>query len=196
MTRKELNKYFSSPIYEGTRKYAKRVMKERPEISDPNVIEFAACMMEQCGWDSVELSVDNALRLTKDHDPVPTMEELSKRLERIGLDSDEKMLALLQNKMKDIQDSEAQTITMTTVARAAEMTRLGKLLEDGNADIVLMSIPAKLSSGEGMLKLAFFTDSLSDDEQKTIYDLRLLSDKVKFTTKNGIGYGIFRIYVK
>ena len=196
MTRKELEKYFSDPMYYSMRKYIKRVMKERPDIADADDIEFAANIMEQCAGDGVQLSVDDALRLTKNRDPIPTREEFNKKLESLGLASANEMVRFIKEMDQELAESKSETISMTTVARAAEMTKLGKKLSDGNRDIVLMGIPADLSWEFAQLKLAFLTDDLSDEEQKTIYDLRLLSDDVNFQVKHGIGYGMFMIDVK
>lgn len=196
MTRKELEKYFSNPMYYSMKKFIKKVMKERPDITDADDIEFAANIMEQCDGDGVKLSVDDALRLTKNRDPVPTKEEFNAKLESLGLASADAALEFLKTMDKEFEESRAESVTMTTVARAVEMTRLGKRLAENNPDIVLMGIPEDLSWEFAQLKLAFFTDALSVDEQKTIYDLRLLSDNVNFQVKNGIGYGMFMIDVK
>ena len=105
-------------------------------------------------------------------------------------------ITLLQKSLDEIDQNRPEEPKMTDVARAVEMTRIGKELSDGHKDIVLMGIPADLSWSFAQLKLAFFTDKLTEEEQKKIYDLRLLSDRVKFNTKHGIGYGIFKIDLK
>ena len=196
MTKKELQKYFSHPRYDGIRKYVNQIMKERPDITDIYDIDYAACTMDECASDGVTLSVDNALRLNKEKDPIPTKAEIDKHLAEIGLDSDEKILSLLQKGLEEIENDRPEEPKMTDIARAMEMTRIGKELSDGNKDIVLMGIPADLSWSFAQLKLAFFTDELTDEEQKGVYDLRLLSDRVSFKTEHGIGYGMFKIDLK
>ena len=196
MTKKELKKYFSHPRYDGIRQYVNQIMDERPDITDENDIDFAACTMEECERDGVTISVENALRLNKDKDPVPTNAEIKEHLAEIGLGSDDALLSLLQKSLEEIEQGRPEEPKMTDIARAREMTRIGKELSDGNKDIVLMGIPADLSWSFAQLKLAFFTDKLTEKEQKMIYDLRLLSDRVKFTTKHGIGYGMFKIDLK
>ena len=76
------------------------------------------------------------------------------------------------------------------------MTRLGRSLADGNKDIVLMGIPADLSWDFAQLKLAFFADELSADEQENVQKLRSLADETEFYVEYGIGYAVFRINVK
>lgn len=196
MTRKELEKYFQHPRYIGMEDYIRKVMKDRPDIDNEDDIEYAAAIMQECDGDGVELSTENALRLTKIRDEEMTREEFNAKLEALGLNDAEKAVELLKKIDEDFEKSRPETLMMTTVARAAEMTRLAAKLEKGNKDIVVMGIPADLSWSTAMLKIAFFTDELTEDEQKTIYDIRLLSDKVKFYEKNGIGYAIFRIVVK
>lgn len=196
MTRKELEKYFRHPRYIGMEDYIRKVMKDRPDIDNEDDIEYAAAIMQECDGDGVELSTENALRLTKIRDEEMTREEFNAKLVALGLNDAEKAVELLKKIDEDFEKSRPETLMMTTVARAAEMTRLAAKLEDGNKDIVVMGIPADLSWSTAMLKMAFFTDELTEDEQKTIYDIRLLSDKVKFYEKNGIGYAIFRINVE
>ena len=196
MTRKELEKYFRHPRYHGMGEYIKKVMTDRPDIDSEDDIEYAAAIMQECDGDGVELSTDNALRLTRLRDPEITEEEFNERLEKLGLNDAAKAIELLKQIDEDVEKNRPKTLTMTTVARAAEMTRLGAKLENENKDIVLMAIPADLSWSTAMLKMAFFTDELTDEEQKTIYDIRLLSDSVKFYEKYNIGYAIFRIKVE
>lgn len=196
MTREELEKYFRHPRYIGMEDYIRKVMKDRPDIDNEDDIEYAAAIMQECDGDGVELSTENALRLTKIRDEEMTREEFNAKLEALGLNDAEKAVELLKKIDEDFEKSRPETLMMTTVARAAEMTRLAAKIEKGNKDIVVMGIPADLSWSTAMLKMAFFTDELTEDEQKTIYDIRFLSDKVKFYEKNGIGYAIFRIVVK
>lgn len=196
MTNKELKKYFSHSRYDGIRTYVLQIMAERPDITDENDIDFAACLMDECAEDGVTLSVDNALRLTKEKAPVPTGIEIKEHLGKIGLDSDDKLLSILQKSLDELEENRPEEPKMPDIARAMEMTRIGKELADGNKDIVLMGIPADLSWSFAQLKLAFFTDELTEEEQKRIYDLRLLSDRVNFTAKHGIGYGMFKINLK
>jgi len=196
MTKKELKKYFAHPRYDGIRQYVNQIMEERPDITDELDIDFAACTMEECERDGVKLSVDNALRLNKEKDPVPTGAEIKEHLAEIGLGSDEALFSLVQKSLEEIEQNRPEEPKMTDVARAVEMTRIGKELSDGNKDIVLMGIPADLSWSFAQLKIAFFTDKLTEEEEKKIYDLRLLSDRVKFKTEHGIGYGMFKIDLK
>ena len=177
-------------------KYIAKVMADRPDLDSEDDIEYAATIMQECDGDGVELSTENALRLTRERDPEITEEEFSERLEKLGLNNEAKAVELLKKIDEDFEKNRPETITMTTVARAVEMTRLGRKLADANPDIVLMGTPEDLSWHYAIMKIAFFTEALTEEEQKTIYDIRLLSDEVKFYEKHGIGYAIFRIVVK
>lgn len=195
MTRKELDNYFSNPLYESVRHYAKRVMDAHPEITDPLVVAFAVGKMEECEDDGVEISVDDALRLTKEHDPIPTAKDFYETLTSGGIETQEDLMSLLQkgfDGMPAVKDS----IPRSAAERAAQMTRLGRELSDGNKDIVLMGVPADLSWDFAQLKIAFFTDKLTDEEQEIIQKLKGTADRVKFYEKYGIGYALFKIDIK
>ena len=75
MTRKELEKYFRHPRYIGMEDYIRKVMKDRPDIDNEDDIEYAAAIMQECDGDGVELSTENALRLTKIRDEEMTRAE-------------------------------------------------------------------------------------------------------------------------
>lgn len=192
MTRKELDKYFSNPIYESVRHYAKRVMDSHPEITDPLVVAFAVGKMEECEDDGVEISVDDALRLTKEHAPIPTAKDFYETLMSGGVETHGDLMSLLQkgfDGMPAVNDS----IPRSAAERAAQMTRLGRELSDGNEDIVLMGVPVDLSWEFAQLKIAFFTEDLSGREQEIIGELNGLADETEYVEKYNIGYGIFRI---
>lgn len=195
MTRKELDNYFSGMIYDDIRKYAVRVMNAHPEITDALVVEFAAGKMEECADDGVEISVDDALRLTKEHDPIPTAKDFLDTLTKGGIATERDLKSLL---LKGFEGAtfNAGSIPETILERAAKMTAIGRALSDGNNDIVLMGIPKDLSWEFSQLKLAFFTDDISKEEQTEINDIMALADETEFYTEYGIGYAVFRINVK
>lgn len=192
MTRKELEKYFAQDLYKGVRHYAKRIMDAHPEITDPLVVEFAAGKMEECEDDGVELSVDDALRLTKEHAPIPTAKDFMEVFEQGGIRTECDLLSLIEKGYEN-SPKPPESIPHTIVERAAEMTRLGREIAGGNKDIVLMGVPADLSWSFTQLKLAFFTEDLSDREQEIINELKGLSDSVDYGEEYGIGYAVFRI---
>lgn len=195
MTRKELDKYFAKDMYEGVRKYAKKIMDAHPEITDPLVVEFAAGKMEECADDGADLSVDDALRLTAKHDPIPTAQDFMDTLAKGGIQTQGDLLDLIEKGFENTPKA-PENISRSTTERSAQMTRLGRSLADGNKDIVLMGVPADLSWDFTQLKLAFFADELTEDEQKTINEIRALADEVKFYVEYEIGYAVFRINVK
>lgn len=192
MTRKELDKYFSRDMYDGIRKYAVRIMDAHPEITDAMVIEFAAGKMEECADDGAELSADDALRLTKEHDPIPTTQDFMGIFEKGGIKTQGDLLSLIERGFEETPKA-PDSIQRTTIEKATAMARLGRELADGNKDIVLMGIPADFSWSFTQLKLAFFTENLSDREQEIIRELQRLSDRVKYAEEHGIGYAMFKL---
>lgn len=195
MTRKELEKYFSNEMYDGVRKYTNRIMDAHPEIADSDVVLFAAGKMEECADDGVEISVDDALRLTRKHAPVPTAGDFMDVLLSGGIETQSDLISLIERAYENTPKA-PENIRRTTVERAAAMTRLGRELADGNKDIVLMGIPADLSWNFSQLKLAFFTENLSEREQEIISELKNISDEAEYFEKYNIGYAIFRINVE
>lgn len=194
MTRKELEKYFSNPLYESVRHYAKRVMDAHPEITDPLVVAFAVGKMEECEDDGVEISVDDALRLTKEHDPIPTAKDFMNILSKGGIETQKGLMSLIEKGFEGMP-APMDSIPRSAAERAAQMTSLGRELADGNKDIVLMGIPEDLSYGFAHLKLAFFTEDLSEREQEIILKLKGMADSVKYKEEYGIGYGMFNIEI-
>ena len=192
MTRKEMDKYFSNPIYESVRPYAKRVMDAHPEITDPLVVAFAVGKMEECEDDGVEISVDDALRLTKEHDPIPTAKDFYESLTEGGIETQGDLMSLLEKGFEGMPKTK-DSIPHDAAERAAQMTRLGKELSNGNKDIVLMGVPTDLSWDFAQLKIAFFTEDLSEREREIILELKAIADETEYVEKYRIGYGIFRI---
>lgn len=194
MTRKELDKYFSRDIYDGVRNYANRIMDAYPEITDAQTVLFAAGKMEECADDGAYISVEDALRLTKEHAPIPTAKDFMEILQSGGIETQSDLISLIE-KAEENTPKAPENIHHTTAEKAATMTRLGHELANGNKDIVLMGIPADLSWSFAQLKLAFFADELSADEQAIIQELRSLADETEFYVDYGIGYAVFRINI-
>ena len=192
MTRKELDKFFAKDLYEGVRKYAKRIMDAHPEIDDAHVVLFAAGKMEECADDGVELGVDDALRLTAKHDPIPTAQDFMDTFAKGDIETMGDLLSLIEKGFENTPRA-PENIPRSTAERATQLTRLGRSLADGNRNIVLMGIPADLTWGFTQLKLAFFTENLSDREQEIIGELKSIADRVKYTEEYGIGYAMFKI---
>ena len=192
MTRKDLDKFFARDMYEGVRKYATQIMDAHPEIDDAHVVLFAAGKMEECADDGVALGVDDALRLTKEHAPIPTAKDFMDTLTKGGIQTQGDLLDLIEKGYENTPRA-PENIPRSSAEKAARMTRLGRDLADGNKDIVLMGIPVDLSWGFTQLKLAFFTENLSDREQEIIGELKSIADRVKYTEEYGIGYAMFKI---
>lgn len=190
MTRKEMDKYFSKTIYDSMRGYVEQVLDAHPEITDELVVEFAAGKMEECADDGVDISVEDALRLTAKHAPIPTAEDFKKALSGINTVGD--FLSLIAESVAK-SEKPTDSLPMSVISRAARMTDIGRRISSGNKDIVLMGVPADLTYSFAQVKLAFFTENLTEDEQKMIEELKVLSDSVKYTEQYGIGYAMFRI---
>ena len=187
-----MEKHFSAPMYESLYKYAKQVMDAHPEITDELVVGFAANQMEECADDGAELSVDDALRLTAKHNPIPTAKDFYNSLMNAGVNTQSDLISLLESGFDGVK--KPISISASVAERAAKMTMLGREICNGNKDIVLMGTPIDLSWEFSQLKVAFFTEDLSEREKEIIKELKSLADETEYYEKFEIGYAIFRIY--
>lgn len=208
MTHKELEKYFASSLYDDVRDYINEIMEMHPEITDPKIIGVAAEQMDDCHINGVEISVENALRLTSGVKFVDSAKsisdvlsggkygdlekEISQKLGDVKDRSAESLLDFIKKAEEHFSQKPGSELKPTSVAQAQELAKLGNELADGNKDIVLTELP-DLRWKDTRLKLAFFTDTLDEGELKILYDMRLIADRVRFKVEDGIAYATFYI---
>lgn len=191
----EIYQSFLTPSGIYLAKYVKKILTERPDITDRDWVCAAADMMDDCKINGVELSVANALRLTEKRDKPMDTADLVKLMESFGITDDnfreviDKGLASFD---KELEELAQKDVNEDAVRSALLLERLGKDLAESNSDIVLLKVP-NIEMDDGRLKLAFFTDEFTEDEQKTLYDMKLVSDRFKYEEKYGIGYATFYV---
>jgi len=190
--RKELLDYFWEDGFDYKRGYIFAVMNAHPEIDDRYIIDAASEEMLMAHDFSVELAVDDALRLVKNDKPTP-IPELVKMLNSAGITDN--------NVMDVIEDAEIehrQTIdgmkSTTAKRKARSMTEAAELLAR-NPDILLLGLPTfDPEQNWTQVKLAFFTDNFRTPEVSATKRLMDLADKNKMTVKNGVAIALFQIY--
>ncbi len=193
MTRKELQNYFSDPMF-NTLKYAiDSIMASHPEIDDRFTIEAAAEQIDECRGDGVELSVEDALRLVDGKRP-PDVKELVASLAKQGITGDS-----LDEVAESILDMEIPRPTgekpkASASHKARILTQYGKLLAEQNEDIVLMGVPDVDPGWDfAQLKLAFFSENLTKEQKNILENMKRFSDETKWIDKGNHAEVIFYI---
>jgi len=190
--RKELMDYFWEDGFDYKRGYIFSVMNAHPEIDDRYIIDAASEEMLMAHDFSVELAVDDALRLVKNDKPTP-IPELVKMLNSAGITDNN-----VTDVIEDAEIEHRQTIdgikSPTVKRKARSMTEAAELLAR-NPDILLLGLPTfDPEQNWTQVKLAFFTDDLLAPETSTLKYLMWLADKYKMTVKNGVAIALFQIY--
>lgn len=193
MTRKELDRYFSDPMFETLREDLKKIMDSHPELTDKTTIELAADKMDECRGDGVEISVDNALRLVRGK-RIPSTEELVKSLREDGVTAD------------DIDDIAESLLNMETPhptgappkesakTKAKILAKYAEILTNENKDIVLLGLPDIDPGWDfAQLKLAFFGEDLTDKQKTILANMKHFADEVKYIENSGYAEVIFYI---
>ena len=192
LKRYKLMDYFWQDGFDYKRGYIFAVMNAHPEIDDRYIIDAVSEEMLMAHDFSVELAVDDALRLVKNDKPAP-VSELVKILNSAGITDDNVMDAI-----EDADIEHRQTIdgvkSPTATRKARAMTEAAELLSR-NPDILLLGLPTFDPEQDWtQVKLAFFTDDFTAPEVSMLKRLMDLSDKKKMTVKNGVAVALFQIY--
>lgn len=190
--RDELLDYFWQDDFDYKRGYILAVMNAHPEIDDRYTIDAASEEMLMAHDFSVELSVDDALRLVKNDKPTP-VSELVKMLNSAGITDDNVM-----DVIESAETTRRQTIdgvkSPAAKRKARSMTEAAELLAR-NPNVLLLGLPTfDPEQNWTQVKIAFFTDDLMVPEVSTLKYLMWLSDKYKLTEKNGAAIALFQIY--
>lgn len=184
MTRDELIKYFSHRRYDGDREDIYRVMLEHPEITEPYPIIAAAGEISDCRLNGVELSVEDALRLTAGEEEVP-MEKLIKEMDAAGITSDNIIDKLIDMTKEDYGGCEPSA----KAERQMEfLNKYADELASGNRDIIVTARPEFFRyASYATLFLAVLSPELTKREQNIIQIMKTLSDGARiFREKNYI----------
>ena len=186
MTKDELIKHFSQHKYDYIRRYVNRIMNESPDVTDWFWLCSAGDLMDECAVDGVDLSVDDALRLTRNDREVP-LSDIIKKLDEAGI-TDKKFVDTILNAKVERPDFTGCEADQDAVRRVHEMTMLAFRLTKNNKDIVLIGRPKiARNSSSSRLALALVCEDLSEDEQETLTKLyELCDDKRMFQEESYI----------
>lgn len=190
--RNELLDYFWEDGFDYKRGYIFAIMNAHPEIDDRYIIDAASEEMLMAHDFSVELAVDDALRLVKNDKPTP-IPELVKMLNSAGITNDN-VMDVIENAEIEHRQTIGGVKSSAAKRKARSMTEAAELLAR-NPDILLLGLPTfDPEQNWTQVKLAFFTDDLTAPEASTLKYLMWLADKHKLTVKNGVAIALFQIY--
>lgn len=188
VTRDELIKHFSKPMYDHVREDIYRIMLDRPDISDPGRIEDAAEQMHESRGDGVELTVENAMRLTENEEVVaPWL-----------TDEETKDLGTKDGIIDAILNAQLEDYSGCAPSKKAErkfraLNAQADILA-GNKDIVITGRPEFFPGADwARLAIAVFCPTLTKDEQTILSNMKNWSDGVSINTNRGYPRLIFYI---
>lgn len=179
MTRDELKKHFAHKKYSDIREQVYAVMLDHPEITEPYTIEAAACEIKESKGEGVALSIEDALRLVAGETP-PDTNKILRELSDMGMRTAGDLIALLNNAQEQLEDSEFHAEDMNPEAfKALAVLMNGAVMLTRNRDIVVLGLPeADREVDYAVMRVAFFTDDLTDSELNILNCMKSVSDKV------------------
>lgn len=197
MTQRELKDYFSKQMYDDIREFVYLIMLEHPEITEPYTIEAAASEIQESKTDGVNLSVDNALRLVAGERPAD-MKEIQRILGNAGINSNADIIDVLNEAAeRDMEKLPREGMSAEAFGKAAILMNAATMLAQ-NKDIVILGLPeADRMSDYMILRMAFFTDTLTDRERKLLEAMKLHADKTDTEQRERallVFFKVFRIW--
>lgn len=197
MTQQELKDYFSKQMYDDIREFVYLIMLERPEITEPYTIEAAASEIQESKTDGVNLSVDNALRLVAGESPAD-MKEIQKILGNAGINSNADIIDVLNEAAeRDMEKLPRDGMSAEAFGKAAILMNAATMLAQ-NKDIVILGLPeADRMSDYMILRMAFFTDTLTGRERKLLEAMKLHADKTDTEQRERallVFFKVFRVW--
>lgn len=194
MTQKELKDYFSDRMYDDIREYVYLIMLEHPEVTEPYTIEAAACEIQESKTDGVNLSVDNALRLVAGEKPAD-MKEVCRILSSAGINSDADIIDVLNEAAgREMESSPHEDMSAEAFGKVTILMNAATMLAR-NKDIVILGLPeADRMSDYMILRVAFFTDTLTDRERKLLEAMKLHADKTNMEQRECALLVFFKVF--
>lgn len=197
MTQRELKDYFSKQMYDDIREFVYLIMLEHPEVTEPYTIEAAACEIQESKTDGVNLSVDNALRLVAGEKPAD-MKEVCRILSSAGINSDADIIDVLNEAAgREMESSPHEDMSAEAFGKVTILMNAATMLAQ-NKDIVILGLPeADRMSDYMILRMAFFTDMLTDRERKLLEAMKLHADKTDTEQREHallVFFKVFRVW--
>lgn len=187
-----LRDFFWDDEFDERRSYIRKIMLTHPEITDRDKIDAASYQMYEAHLEGVELDVDDALRFVANNKPVST-EELVKMLYRSGV-NDGNVFGLIDDAVNQTPGATIDGVKGKGVkAKARLMTAIADLLAK-NPDVLILGLPTfDPEQNWTQVKLAFFSENLSDTEKNLIATLKNQSDTSRLRMENGVAVVLFQI---
>lgn len=187
-----LRDFFWDDEFDERRGYIRKIMLTHPEITDRDKIDAASDQMYESHLEGVELDVDDALRFVANNKPVST-EELVKMLYRSGV-NDGNVFGLIDDAVSQTPGATIDGVKGKGVkAKARLMTAIADLLAK-NPDVLILGLPTfDPEQNWTQVKLAFFSENLSDTEKNLIATLKNQADTSRLRMENGVAVVLFQI---
>ena len=184
--------YFWSDGFDYKRSYIREIMRAYPELSDRHLIDAASEQMYESHSESVELSVDDALRFARTDKPVP-VEDLVKMLHDAGVTDDNVMEVITNALLTDKPGRVGLVKDQKKTLRAIQLTKLAELVAK-NKDVVLLGVPTYDREADWVqAKLAFFNDELNEAEEGALRIMMRTADDYRWSVENGVAVVVFRL---
>lgn len=191
MTREELTKQFSSPLYDADRPYIQKIMEAFTDITDEKVILGAAGWMMDAQEEGVDLDPRDAVRLTKAYKPTP-IPELVSMLKSAGISTLEDLDKIFQRADKEESQPGGDKADLLASVKAEQLEMYAARLTQ-NPDIILLGRPILWDMDTAWVKLAFLCDELTKEEQDILAAMKDIADRPSLRADGGIPTAIFRI---
>lgn len=187
-----LRDFFWDDEFDERRGYIRKIMQAHPEITDRDRIDAASEQMYESHMEGVELDAEDALRFAANDKPVPT-EKLMKMLYRNGL-NDSNVFGLIGDALNQTPGATPDGVKGKGVkAKARLMTAIADLLAE-NPDVLILGLPTfDPEQNWTQVKLALFSENLSNTEKNLIAALKNRADASRMRMENGTAVVMFRI---
>ncbi|MBQ7736698.1 MAG: hypothetical protein IJT62_02540 [Oscillospiraceae bacterium] len=184
---------FRDAAFDYKRSYIRKILKTRPELTDVRMIDYASEQMLESHTEGVELDVDDALRLAAHYKP-KTTEEIVQMLFNAGARDGNFFDTVFMFDPNEAEEPAGTVRNADAAQKAGIMTVLAERLA-GNPNVLLLGLPVfdPLSSWT-QVKLAVFSEKLSDMEKECLQVLKSVSDKYFMREQSGATVLTFQIF--
>ncbi len=187
----ELAAYFAQPQFDDFTEQIGKIMQARPDLLDRKLIANAASEMLTASEEGVDMPVEDAIRLAKRR-VYMTSAELAAALEEAGIHTLSGLEGIIKRALAEDRPKRPSGAGISE--RAEKLRCLAESLAH-NQDIILLGLPDPGAEiGCTWAKLAFLGGSLSVEDQKTLTEMRRLSDEAQLKPVDGVATAIFKIF--
>jgi hypothetical protein len=184
--------YFGSDGFDYKRSYIRKIMKDRPDVTDQFKVDVASEQMYESHTEGVELDTNDALRFVANDKP-KSVEELVKMLSKAGV-NDSNIFESIEKGIISHEDSPIGTIkNKSAKATAKILTSLAEYIGKNN-DVIVLGLPTfDPIQNWTQVKLAFFSEDLSEREKTALQVLMEKADKSHWRIEHGVAVAVFQL---